>query len=133
MFEKKIMPTTHAELIMGKVVEAFEIPMHLLASGRRDGDIPLARHLFCYMAYRFTPLCLTDIGKLIGNRHYSTIIHSLQVSADLIDSKHRLFIKNYNKVIQFINDTPSIKEYEKFSSNKPVKVKSTRTISLIEI
>ena len=44
-------------------------------SKKRSSDIANARQIVMYLATKLTPLSTTDIGKNLGNRDHSTVIH----------------------------------------------------------
>ena len=47
-------------------------------SPKRNAEITLPRQVAMYLCREETDLSLPKIGKLFGNRHYSTVIHSIE-------------------------------------------------------
>ncbi|MGN6438520.1 MAG: helix-turn-helix domain-containing protein [Agriterribacter sp.] len=64
----------------------------------RYKEIVSARQLFCYLAKRYTGLTLVEIGKYLGGRDHTTVIHSLQRMNELIDSNDDIVIDMIAKV-----------------------------------
>lgn len=60
------------ELIACRV---FKVTSTALRSDRRDRRLVMARQFVMYWACRLTPLSLPTIGKLLGNRDHTTILH----------------------------------------------------------
>ena len=47
-------------------------------SPKRNAEITLPRQVAMYLCRTETDLSLPKIGKLFGNRHYSTVIHAVE-------------------------------------------------------
>ena len=47
-------------------------------SPKRNAEITLPRQVAMYLCREETDLSLPKIGKLFGNRHYSTVIHAVE-------------------------------------------------------
>jgi len=54
----------------------FGFPLAVLESGQRSKDIVLARQYICYHGGRLTGLSLPQIGRGLGGRDHTTIIHA---------------------------------------------------------
>ena len=76
----------------------------------RHRDIMAARHLFCYMAKLHTDCTLMNIGKYI-NRDHTTVINSIKVVNDMIDTNYEVFVDLVHKCDMYINREFK-KEYE---------------------
>jgi chromosomal replication initiator protein len=48
------------------------------SSKNRRSDINNARHIAIYIVRNLTNLSMVDIGKEFGNRHYTTIVYTIQ-------------------------------------------------------
>jgi chromosomal replication initiator protein len=46
-------------------------------SPKRNAEITVPRQVAMYLCREITDLSLPKIGKLFGNRHYSTVIHAV--------------------------------------------------------
>lgn len=57
-----------------------------LISARRKYDITHARHVAMYLARQLTPRSMPQIGKALGNRDHTTILHGVQKIERLIAS-----------------------------------------------
>lgn len=70
---------THKKITVGYIVDIVSEHMNVSASDiyskKRTGDIAYARQIIMYLACSLTPLSTTDIGKDLGNRDHSTVIH----------------------------------------------------------
>ena len=47
-------------------------------SPKRNAEITLPRQVAMYLCREETDLSLPKIGKIFGNRHYSTVIHAVE-------------------------------------------------------
>ena len=80
------------ELIQEKVASAFNITVKDLCSPRRSQDITIPRQIGMYLCTQMTDDSLSDIGKLFGGRHYSTVIHSRDEIAKSLRSDSQVII-----------------------------------------
>jgi chromosomal replication initiation ATPase DnaA len=64
----------------------------------RYRNLVIARQLYCYFVKKFTQLTLREIGKHIGDRDHTTVIHSIDSLNNLIDSKNEEAVDKLNKV-----------------------------------
>lgn len=62
--------------ILEKVCNHFNVTTNAVNSRSRKKDIVIARQVSMYMAQKFTKMPASRIGKLVGNRDHSTVIHS---------------------------------------------------------
>ena len=62
--------------IMDKVCSHYNVTMTAVNSRSRKKDIVMARQVSMYMAQKYTKMPASRIGKLVGNRDHSTVIHS---------------------------------------------------------
>ena len=62
--------------IVDKVCAHFNVTMTAVNSRSRKKDIVMARQVSMYMAQKYTKMPASRIGKLVGNRDHSTVIHS---------------------------------------------------------
>lgn len=66
---------TPFQRVVQRAVKLFRIPVSLIKSQRRSRDIVLARQFIMYWAVRTTNLSLPQIGKLMGGRDHTTVLH----------------------------------------------------------
>lgn len=87
-----------------RIVEAVEhvTGMHFdtFNTKSRKDEFVTARHLFMYMVRDTMKLTLSTIGRLLGGRDHSTVIHGIYTADNWITNP--LFYKRENKLI---NDT----------------------------
>ena len=62
--------------ILDKVCTHFSVTTSAVNSRSRKKDIVIARQVSMYMAQKYTKMPASRIGKLVGNRDHSTVIHS---------------------------------------------------------
>ena len=66
------------ERIRSIVSNYYKIKIADMDSPKRNAEITLPRQVAMYLCREETDLSLPKIGKLFGNRHYSTVIHSIE-------------------------------------------------------
>lgn len=71
----RMMRTTSINTIIRRVCKVFNISRVDLISAGRSAHAAAARHAVCYWATRRTPLSSTQIGRVLGNRDHTTILH----------------------------------------------------------
>ena len=62
--------------ILDKVCNHFNVTQAAVNSRSRKKDIVIARQVAMYMAQKYTKMPASRIGKLVGGRDHSTVIHS---------------------------------------------------------
>ena len=62
--------------ILEKVCDHFNVTTAAVNSRSRKRDIVVARQVSMYLSQKYTKMPASRIGKLIGNRDHSTVIHS---------------------------------------------------------
>jgi len=66
------------ERIRSIVANHYKIKIGDMDSPKRNAEITLPRQVAMYLCRETTDLSLPKIGKLFGNRHYSTVIHAIE-------------------------------------------------------
>ena len=66
------------ERIRSTVASHYKIKIADMDSPKRNAEITLPRQIAMYLCRETTELSLPKIGKLFGNRHYSTVIHAVE-------------------------------------------------------
>lgn len=64
--------------IIGLIRDAYGKTKMDILSKRRDPDIVLPRQIICALAARLTPSTLPAIGRMLGGRDHTTVLHSLK-------------------------------------------------------
>ena len=64
------------EKIMKHVCEYTQLKNADICSKSRKSNIVAARHLVCYLTHKYTTTSLSQIGRQLGGRDHSTILHS---------------------------------------------------------
>ena len=71
--EQAVAPERIRSLVAGQ----YKIKITDMDSPKRNAEITLPRQVAMYLCREVTDLSLPKIGKLFGNRHYSTVIHAI--------------------------------------------------------
>ncbi len=66
------------ERIRSTVASHYHIKISDMDSPKRNAEITLPRQVAMYLCRTTTDISLPKIGKLFGNRHYSTVIHAVE-------------------------------------------------------
>ena len=78
--QKNITP----ELIMEIVAEHFNLSVADLYSSKKSRNIAYPRQMCMYLCRHSTELSLSEIGKKLGNRDHTTILHGIdKITKDL--------------------------------------------------
>lgn len=64
------------DAIVNFVCERREVKAADLRSKSRKAPITAARHLVCYLTHKYTETSLSQIGRALGGRDHSTVLHS---------------------------------------------------------
>lgn len=84
----KIITVDH---ILNTVSEHFNISQNEIYSNSRSRNVAYPRQIAMYLCKRLTQNSVTDIGRMIGNRDHSTILHGIQkVEKDLSKNENNL-------------------------------------------
>ena len=62
--------------ILDKVCTHFNVTVAQVNSKSRKRDFVVARQVSMYLAQKYTKMPASRIGKLVGNRDHSTVLHS---------------------------------------------------------
>ena len=96
--------TTTPNLIIEMVASSFQLTPADLKSGKRDRETVLARQVAMYLIRQETNSSLAQIGKELGSRDHSTVIHACEKIASnlktiphlrrkIIDMQHKIHRK----------------------------------------
>ena len=78
------------ERIRSTVANHYKIKIADMDSPKRNAEITLPRQVAMYLCRENTDLSLPKIGKLFGNRHYSTVIHAVEKVEELLKNDEEL-------------------------------------------
>ena len=67
-----------AEFIISEVSNYFTIPTKELLGQKREREIVQARQIAMYLIRQLTDLSLPDIGKEVGKKEHSTVLHAIK-------------------------------------------------------
>lgn len=81
------MPPIHWRSIMEWVSEETGVPVAAIMSERRNQEVCLARFKFCYLVQREKQFSLPRIGKLLGGRDHTTVLHAVNRAKGLIEKQ----------------------------------------------
>lgn len=77
-FPLKAPKRTRLDAIIRRICRVYRISPAELASAKRDQRLAIPRQAVCYWAYRLTNLSLPQIGKKLGRRDHTTVLHAVQ-------------------------------------------------------
>lgn len=80
--------------ILEAVCSVTEVIPHDILAQNRQRHISIARHLFCYLAYKHYGYCLTAIGRFL-NKDHSTVINSICKYQNFLDCNYKLETNHY--------------------------------------
>ncbi len=97
--------TVTLDLIIEVVSEHFTTTTSEIYSDNRSRNIAYPRQIAMYLCRKLTSLSLTDIGKMMGNRDHSTVLHGCnKVEKDI--KKDPSMQNTIDVLIKKINPTP---------------------------
>lgn len=92
-----------AEKIRDKVCQFFNIPVVQVMVNNRKLRVAIARQFSMYFIRMNTDLPLTEIGKMMGGFHHTSVMHSIAKVKSQISAKHDNSFKEYHsKLITII-------------------------------
>jgi chromosomal replication initiator protein len=71
------------EMVIESVEQVMGIPFKKIQSNRRFRPLTQARNMYCYFTYQYLKWTLNEIGKTIGGRDHTTVLHNINVYHDL--------------------------------------------------
>jgi chromosomal replication initiator protein len=74
------------ERIRATVARRFDVAESLLVSKRRTQEVAIARQVVMYIARTLTGMSLKAIGRAVGGRDHSTVIHAVKLVRDTMDT-----------------------------------------------
>lgn len=77
--------TTQVEQIFDIVCRATGSSPMALKGKSRERRIVIPRQVFCWLAAKYSNESLVQIGKFLGSKHHTTIMHSIKQVNDKID------------------------------------------------
>ena len=69
--------------IIAKVCNHFGLETSIIHSKSRKREVAQARQIAMYLAKKYTDLSMSKIGKLIGNKHHSTVLYACKTIEEL--------------------------------------------------
>ena len=73
------------ELVLEVISEYFGIPVETIKGRRRDKPVALARQIAMYLLREELSMSWTEIGKFLGGKDHSTVIHGYEKTAYEMD------------------------------------------------
>ncbi len=96
--QKEITP----RLIMEIVSEHFDITVEDILSKKKNKEIAHPRQICMYLCRKFTDTSLTSIGKALGNRDHTTVMHGYEKITHSL-ANDELLKNNINMIIRKLN------------------------------
>lgn len=85
----------------------------------RKREVAAARHMFCYMARKYTNATLGQAGKFLGRDH-TTAINSVKVCNDMLDIQDEVFVNTLAQIDKYI--ITKFRNYNEFLVHVPIEV-----------
>lgn len=84
------------ELILDTVAKHYNLKIADLKSQKRSNDVAYPRQVAMYILKELTDLSQTAIGAILGDKHYTTVIHGIRkIESDLVsNSKTHATVSN---------------------------------------
>lgn len=82
------------DYIIETVADHFGISVKDILSNKRSSNIAYPRHICMYICRELTGSPLAEIGNKLGNRHHSTVLHSIEFIENKISENDEETIKN---------------------------------------
>ncbi len=117
--------------VLESVVEVSGVPSYQVIGKSRIKEIAMARHLFCYMARLHTNASLLVIGEFLSGRDHATVMNSVKVANDMIDTDYGVFVDMVNECSNHI--TKNWKQDFTFSVTIPYGVEFTKVKAALEV
>lgn len=90
------------------VSEYYHIPIELMNSKTRKGEIVRARHVAMYFTKNLTKDSLSIIGRTVGGKDHATVSHAYKAVNNLIDTDN-LFRMQIDEIYNLLNYDTSTK------------------------
>jgi chromosomal replication initiator protein len=119
------------ENVLESVVAVSGILPEQVCGKRRDREIAIARHMFCYLSRMHTNCSLLAIGGFLGGRDHTTVINSIKVCNDMIDTEYEVFVDMLNETNNHI--VKNWKQDFTFSVTIPYGVDYTKVKAALEV
>ena len=78
------------EMIQKTVADYFKMRVQELKSKNNSKSVTLPRQICMYLCKKVTGASLPQIGREFGDKHHTTVLHSIQKIEDLIQRDHEL-------------------------------------------
>ena len=117
--------------VLESVVEVSGVPAYQVIGKSRMKEIAMARHLFCYMARMHTNASLLAIGEFLSGRDHATVMNSVKVANDMIDTDYGVFVEMVNESSNHI--TKNWKQDFTFTVTIPYGVEFTKVKQALEV
>ncbi|MBQ3805550.1 MAG: chromosomal replication initiator protein DnaA [Prevotella sp.] len=92
------MPLT-VDDILDRVCRKYEVTQGAVKSRSRKKELVIPRQLSMYLADKYTNIPVTRIGKLIGSRDHSTVLHSIAKVEEMIQTDSA-FMKTVDEIVK---------------------------------
>lgn len=89
-FPGGLAPYPSVKLIIARVANFYGVRIHDIIANRRTRDIIKPRQVAMFLCYELTPRSLPAIGKQIGDRDHTTILHGVRKIKELLQTDERL-------------------------------------------
>ena len=100
------------QTIRSVILDYFNISLvELLSSARFQGNNVIPRHFLCFFTKAILDISIEKIGKILGGKHHTTILHSIGMVCNWLESGDKEMMKHYDSIC-------AILEYKRFDVDK---------------
>lgn len=107
------------EQVMEAVSSVTGVPADKIFGKDRFREVAAARHMFCYVARKYTNGTLGQTGKFLGRDH-TTAINSVKVCNDMLDIQDEVFVNTLAEIDKYI--IKKFRNYNEFLVHVPMEV-----------
>lgn len=98
--QQSAMPVINSlNLVVDAVAKAFGVTTMQLSGQQRSKQVALARQVACYLMRQTTEASHADIGRAIGGRQHSTVVHAVKKIQKAIAEGEQTVVQPLNKLL----------------------------------
>ena len=86
----EIFGATNINTILRIVAKHFNMPVNDIVSARRTANVVMPRHIAMYLAKTMTPRSFPEVGRRMGGRDHTTVLHAFKKIERLIQERPSL-------------------------------------------
>jgi chromosomal replication initiator protein len=91
-------PQDIADILFKTIEFRLGVTKAQLQSQTRKRTVVIPRQVFCYLMYKTGKFSYDAIGKLVGDRDHTTVLHSVKTVEDFLEIEDPKLTEIYNKI-----------------------------------